>query len=205
MTRQRQREIGWCAWAVAFTCLAGGFLATFPIAGAAGQDAVAPASAPVTPGVAKALPAAPVPLLDSPDDLAGLSSAILTALQVNDYTLLAVGILLLLVWVLRRFGGEKWPCLVTDRGGALLAFGGGCLLALCNAMLADRPLGVAILIEGLVAGATAAGFWSGGKKALAGSGAATVAFMHTVARPVLRCLPGGKPKPPVPPPVPPAF
>lgn|SRR3990167_1928251 len=99
-------------------------------------------------------------------DLGQLAKLIMEAIQGGNWALVASAALVLVVWGLRKFGGEKIPFLKTDAGGALTVllmaiFGAG-----MNLLAGGGVLSWALVATALKVGFTAAGGYSTVKKLL---------------------------------------
>jgi hypothetical protein len=127
-----------------------------------------PASLPVA---VDAGPIVPVPVVSPDTDPGGFAGVILDALKSSNWRLLAVLVVILAVWLLRRFGGKAWPWLATDRGGAVCALVMGMAATLAGILAAGGKLSGKALLDGLVLAFSSAGGWALVKKMLAPSDA----------------------------------
>lgn len=106
--------------------------------------------------------------LPTPDDPHAFVGSAYDAVYHRNWRILCALGLIVVVWAGRRYGGKAWPWLQTDRGGAALAFGlaalGGAIQFLSTPELRWQW---SFLLDWLVAGATAIGLFSGGKRLIA--------------------------------------
>jgi hypothetical protein len=75
-----------------------------------------------------------------------------------------------IVWAARRYGGRSWPWLQTDRGGVALVLAWGVVSVVGTYLVAGRTLTPWAVMDGLMAGATAAGGWTAVKRLLRAPG-----------------------------------
>jgi hypothetical protein len=146
---------------------------------------VAPTDPQVTPGVSVSVSVAPVAPAASqpapvviapvkPDDPKGTANVIKGAMHTSNWRLVVIEGLLLAVLLLRKVGGfclpTKWAAWVqSDRGGAALAVLAGVLTVVVNGMVAGGKFDPQLLIDGVLAAATAAGGFNLAKRLAAPS------------------------------------
>ncbi|SDX82697.1 hypothetical protein SAMN05444383_113109 [Myxococcus xanthus] len=82
---------------------------------------------------------------------------LLDAVTSRNYALLAALVVVVLVDLLRKFGGGFIPFFNTDRGGAVLVLGVSLAGAVANALAAGAPFTLALLLTALQVALTAAG------------------------------------------------
>lgn len=99
-------------------------------------------------------------------DVLGLAKQIFDAVMGGHWALVAAAVLMLAVYLLRKFGAGKIPFLATDAGGALTVLATSELGALANALAAGQPLSWGLVWQALSVGFAAAGGWAILKKAL---------------------------------------
>lgn len=93
----------------------------------------------------------------NPEQVEEFARVVLDAVQGRNYALLASLGVVLVVYLLRKFGGARIPFLRTDRGGALLVLVVSLSGAVANALAAGAPFSAALLLTALRVGLTAAG------------------------------------------------
>ena len=111
-------------------------------------------------------PAAP---FDPGADPAGAAHAIVGAVQSHRWGLAVSILVLVAVWLLRVFGGRRWPVLTSNRAGALLGLVASVLGSLVTTAVAGEPVDVELVVGVLVSWWVAAGGQSTVKDLLAGS------------------------------------
>lgn len=99
-------------------------------------------------------------------DLEAFATSVLNAVQHGNWALVAALAVLALVWAARRFGGNKFPFLRSDAGGAVLALAMATAGAVVTALSAGSALSIALFLGALKVGFVAAGGWSTVKKLL---------------------------------------
>jgi hypothetical protein len=104
----------------------------------------------------------------SPDNLDAFVKAALDAVNSKNYPLLAALGVVLAVWILRKYGGEKFPVLRTDRGGASLALLTSAAGAVVTALLSGTPFTWPLAGKALVTAFLAVGGFSLVKKLVTG-------------------------------------
>ena len=169
MSKLEKVRIGWLAWGlvtgtlvVLFGLIAGTHAHSLPASAPSSQSLATVSAAP-----ARAPASQAAPVVVKLDDMKGTVDVITSATRTSNWRLAVCGLMLLCVYLLRRVGGMFWPALTTDRAGALLALAAGLLVVLVNALAAGKGFDPQILIDGVLAGLTAAGGWTVTKKALA--------------------------------------
>ncbi|TQF09182.1 hypothetical protein FJV41_45945 [Myxococcus llanfairpwllgwyngyllgogerychwyrndrobwllllantysiliogogogochensis] len=93
----------------------------------------------------------------NPEQFEAFAQLLLDAVTSRNYALLAALVVVLLVYLLRKFGGAFIPFLRTDRGGAVLVLGVSLAGAVANALAAGAPFSLALLVTALKVALTAAG------------------------------------------------
>jgi H+/Cl- antiporter ClcA len=93
----------------------------------------------------------------TPERIEEFARLVLDAVQNKNYALLVALVVVLAVYVLRKFGGEFIPFFRTDRGGAVLVLAFSLAGAVANALTAGAPLSGGLLLAALQVGLTAAG------------------------------------------------
>ncbi|QSQ17171.1 hypothetical protein [Myxococcus landrumensis] len=107
----------------------------------------------------------------NPEQLEEFARLVLDAVTSRNYALLAALVVVLLVYLLRKFGGAFVPFLRTDRGGALLVLGVSLAGAVANALAAGAPFSLALVLTAAKVALTAAGGFTLVKRLLFGSSA----------------------------------
>lgn len=112
-------------------------------------------------------PAATQPI--KPDDVQGASATLRNAMHTSNWRLAVLAGLLLSVLMLRKVGGWFLPARAgewvnSDRGGATLALLAGVLTVLVNGLIAGGKFDPQLIIDGLLAAATAAGTFNLAKR-----------------------------------------
>lgn len=93
-------------------------------------------------------------------DLTAFAQQALSAVQSGNWRMVAMLVVMMVVYLLRRFGPSKWPWLKSDAGGAVLALGAGFVGSLVNAVAAHSALSLQLLLTALQVAVGAAGGWS---------------------------------------------
>jgi hypothetical protein len=137
----------------------------------------APVTAPVAtpapvPATVLADPIIPVPQpkqdavtpYDPGQDPGGFFAKLFSATTSGQWKLLITLVLVGVVWGFRAIGGKFWPWLKTDRGGAMLALLTGVTGVLAAMALAGGAFSAQVVLNGIMAGITAAGGWTVIKK-----------------------------------------
>ncbi|MFN7132365.1 MAG: hypothetical protein ACK4N5_09785 [Myxococcales bacterium] len=107
--------------------------------------------------VAPELPPAALPVLDDGAELEVIAQLVLHAVSTSNWRALAALAVVVLVWLVRRYGGKQVPWLLTPRGGATLVLIFSIAGAVANALLAGAPLSLALLLDATITGALATG------------------------------------------------
>jgi len=107
----------------------------------------------------------------NPEQLEEFARLLLDAVTSRNYALLAALVVVVLVYLLRRFGGRFIPFFNTERGGAMLVLCVSLAGAVANALAAGAPFSVALLLTALQVGLMAAGGFTIIKRILFGSAA----------------------------------
>ncbi len=125
------------------------------------------------PVLALAQVATSTPVMPDPGgDLGGFASAVYSAFQAKNWSVLIALVLVGLVFLARHFGGKLWPFLGTDRGGALVSLVSGLGLSVFTAATSQGAHSVLqVLGTGLLMTVTASGAYVLLKKLLFPSGA----------------------------------
>jgi len=92
-----------------------------------------------------------------PERMEEFARLLLDAVQSRNYALLVALVVVLAVYLLRKFGGSRLPFLRTDRGGALLVLGVALAGAVANALAAGAPFSGELLLTAVRVALTAAG------------------------------------------------
>lgn len=108
------------------------------------------------------------PVIPEPSDMEAFARLAFEAVTQRNWALVAALAVIAIVYVLRRFGGTRFPFLRTDRGGALLVLLVALAGAVGNVLLAGTPFTVAVLVHVLVVALSAAGGFNLLKKLLFG-------------------------------------
>lgn len=99
------------------------------------------------------------------DELEELPLMVFRACHDRNWALLASCLVVGSVWLARRYGGELWPWLRTDKGGAVLSLTVAWAGGISQALAAGEPvIDPGLLISALGVAATASGGWTLGKK-----------------------------------------
>jgi hypothetical protein len=93
----------------------------------------------------------------NPEQIEEFARLMLDAVANRNYALLVALVVVLAVYLLRKFGGSRVPFLRTDRGGALLVIGVSLAGAVANALAAGAPFSGALMLTALRVALTAAG------------------------------------------------
>lgn len=107
----------------------------------------------------------------NPEQFEEFARHLLDAVTSRNYALLAALVVVVLVYLLRKFGGRFIPFFNTDRGGAVLVLGVSLAGAVANALAAGAPFSLALLLTALQVALTAAGGFTIIKRILFGSAA----------------------------------
>jgi hypothetical protein len=104
-----------------------------------------------------------------PDDPKGAAEVVRGAMHTSNWRLVVLAGLLLAVLLLRKVGGWFLPgraaaWVGSDRGGASLALVAGILTVLVNGLIAGGSFDPQLLVDGVLAAATAAGTFNIAKK-----------------------------------------
>lgn len=92
-----------------------------------------------------------------PERIEDFARLVLDAVQSRNYALIVALAVVLVVFLLRKFGGSRLPFLRTDRGGALLVLGVSVAGAVANALAAGAPFSGALMLTAVRVALTAAG------------------------------------------------
>ncbi len=128
---------------------------------------------PISPTISAGTAPASVVPYDPSANPSGFFSSLWSSIKGGQWRLIAMLVLVGLVWLARTIGGKLVPWLKTDRGGALLAILAGILGALASLAIAGAKFTPQVLIDGVMAGFTAAGGWTVAKKILYPADSAT--------------------------------
>lgn len=97
-------------------------------------------------------------------DFVSAAKSIVDAAHAGNWKLVVAACLVAIVYAARRWGGAYWSFLKTDRGGAALALLGGVFGVVATGLGAGKELSMALILDGLAMGFTAAGGWAAAKK-----------------------------------------
>lgn len=128
------------------------------------QDA-GPAAAPTASAASSA--AAPMPSLDSDGGLTAAAKWVWGNVVEGHWWPMAAGMLVIVVWLLRKYGGKYITWFTTDKGGACLALGTSMVGAVLNALMAGQAITVKAVMTAVGVGFAAAGGWTTLKRILA--------------------------------------
>ena len=106
------------------------------------------------------------PSLDPVDDLGALASLTIAAIRTGNWWALAAIALSVVVSITRRFAGDRFPWLATDRGGVVTVAALSLFGALATALLGGVPIGPLLLIDALKVAATSIGGFVGLRKVM---------------------------------------
>lgn len=112
------------------------------------------------PAIALAQDAGAVPAIPTPDNVGGFASAVLDAIRSKNWGLLAALIVLLVVWGVRKFGGNKLPFLASKLGGLIVNFVASFALAFGGLCAAGATVTAGLLLQAAEVAFLAAGGWS---------------------------------------------
>lgn len=112
-------------------------------------------------------PAANAIAPDLDKDPGGFAASMLNAAKAGKWRLLAGGLLVVVVWLTRRFGSRAVPWLSTDRGGVALVLILGVLVGMATALAADAPITLDLLLGGISIALGGAGTYVAAKKSVA--------------------------------------
>ncbi|NVJ26873.1 hypothetical protein HUW62_37210 [Myxococcus sp. AM011] len=107
----------------------------------------------------------------NPEQFEEFAQMFLDAVTGQNYALVASLVVVLLVYLLRRFGGSFIPFFNTDRGGALLVLGVSLAGAVANALAAGAPFSLSLMLTAVKVALTAAGGFTLIKRLLFGDAA----------------------------------
>ena len=116
---------------------------------------------PVVQAAASPTPAAAAP--DPESDLVGYAVSLYKAVQGRQWVLLVALLVVGLVAAARRFGVRWIPWLATKAGGIVLALVGGVAGTLALALGTGGAFSASLIVDGIVAGLTAAGLYDARK------------------------------------------
>lgn len=85
----------------------------------------------------------------------------------GQWLLLGACALVIVVFAVRAVGVRLWAPLGGDRAGAILGFLSGALAVIVSGLAAGKPLTYGLVCAGFVAGASAIGLFTGGKRIVA--------------------------------------
>ena len=100
------------------------------------------------------------PVVLDPESFESIAGAILEAVTSRNWALAASLGVVVVVYLLRKLGGQRIPFLRTDRGGAVLVLATSFAGAVANAILAGGAFSPALLITALTVAIGAAGGYS---------------------------------------------
>ncbi len=109
----------------------------------------------------------PLPEIN-PENFEAFFRLVYDAVTSKNYALIASLAVVAVVYLVRRYGGTKFPVLKTNRGGAVLALVTSVAGAAATAFLGGVPFGAAVLLKALGVGFMAAGGFSVVKKIVFG-------------------------------------
>ncbi|RJS14607.1 hypothetical protein DRW03_34580 [Corallococcus sp. H22C18031201] len=93
----------------------------------------------------------------SPEQFEAFARMLFDAVTGRNYALAAALVVVVLVYLLRKFGGMFVPWFSTDRGGAVLVLGVSLAGAVANALAAGAPFSLGLMLTALKVALTAAG------------------------------------------------
>lgn len=99
-------------------------------------------------------------------DSGQMAKDIIEAAHTKNWKLLIAGLVILLTWGLRLFGGKFIPFLKTDRGGVILALSIATVGALFNALKAGVGVTPQLFIDAIAMGVFSIGGFTAAKKVL---------------------------------------
>ncbi|NTX39841.1 hypothetical protein HUA78_35930 [Myxococcus sp. CA033] len=105
----------------------------------------------------------------SPEQFEVFAQLLFNAVTSQNYALVASLVVVLLVFLLRKFGGTFVPFFNTDRGGAVLVLGVSLAGAVANALAAGAPFSLSLMLTAVKVALTAAGGFTLVKRLLFGS------------------------------------
>jgi len=167
MTKRAKSRLQWGAWgafsSVLVIAIAALSMHTVPAAEAQAKAQTAPASMAY-------IDAMRVPVIApvKPDDPKGAATVMQRAMHTSNWRLVVIAGLLLVVLSLRKLAGflpaKAAAWVQSDRGGATLALLAGVLTVLVNGMVAGGKFDPQLLVDGVLAAATAAGSFNLAKR-----------------------------------------
>ncbi|MFY2558786.1 hypothetical protein ACN469_14255 [Corallococcus terminator] len=105
----------------------------------------------------------------SPEQFDAFAQLLFDAVTSQNYALVASLVVVLLVFLLRKFGGTFIPFFNTDRGGAVLVLGVSLAGAVANALAAGAPFSLSLMLTAVKVALTAAGGFTLVKRLLFGT------------------------------------
>ncbi|TQF10701.1 hypothetical protein FJV41_38125 [Myxococcus llanfairpwllgwyngyllgogerychwyrndrobwllllantysiliogogogochensis] len=105
----------------------------------------------------------------SPEQFDAFAQLLFNAVTSQNYALVASLVVVLLVFLLRKFGGRFIPFFNRDRGGAVLVLGVSLAGAVANALAAGAPFSLSLLLTAAKVALTAAGGFTLVKRLLFGA------------------------------------
>ncbi|NTX16164.1 hypothetical protein HUA76_35880 [Myxococcus sp. CA056] len=105
----------------------------------------------------------------NPEQFDVFAQLLFNAVTSQNYALVASLVVVLLVYLLRKFGGAFVPFFNTDRGGAVLVLGVSLAGAVANALAAGAPFSLALVLTAVKVALTAAGGFTLVKRLLFGA------------------------------------
>ncbi|TQF10106.1 hypothetical protein FJV41_41160 [Myxococcus llanfairpwllgwyngyllgogerychwyrndrobwllllantysiliogogogochensis] len=107
----------------------------------------------------------------NPEQFDAFAQLLFNAVTSQNYALVASLVVVLLVFLLRKFGGRFIPFFNTDRGGAVLVLGVSLAGAVANALAAGAPFSLSLMLTAVKVALTAAGGFTLVKRLLFGGAA----------------------------------